>query len=175
MALLYQHCRTDCSKQITYKLAFVRKNLIILRFDYDSAHVIIWNNYAGKKKNKVLDTIIMPIIQNNFLSEFENDQFLKSICTFATCQKEQYTLASNCPVFSCPSWKNQNNIHNLISINALKKYGQYFKQNCFIFFFEFENCYEYWRNVSKPIAQHFGQQSDKHNQLTYRPTLDRPI
>ena len=63
-----------------YKLAFVRKNLIILRFDYDSAHVIIWNNYAGKKKNKVLDTIIMPIIQNNFLSEFENDQFLKSIC-----------------------------------------------------------------------------------------------
>ena len=61
---------------------------------------------------------------------------------FATCQKEQYTLASNCPVFSCPSWKNQNNIHNLISINALKKYGHYFKQNCFIFFFEFENCYE---------------------------------
>ena len=45
---------------------FVRKNLIILRFDYDSAPVIFETITLERKKTKVLNTIIMSIIQNNF-------------------------------------------------------------------------------------------------------------
>ena len=54
--------------------------------------------------------------------------FLSPICTCPTCWKELYTLASNCPrVFSLYVLheKIKTNIH-LISINAFKKYEQYF-------------------------------------------------
>ena len=37
-------------------------------------------------------------------SHIIHTHFLSPICTSATCWKELYTLASNCPrVFSCPS------------------------------------------------------------------------
>ena len=73
-----------------------------------------------RKKPKALNTIIMPIIQNNVKVNLKMNNFLSLISTRATCWKELYTLASNCPrVFSCPSWKIKTNSH-LISINTFK-------------------------------------------------------
>ena len=73
-----------------------------------------------RKKPKALNTIIMPIIQNNVKVNLKMNNFLSLISTRATCWKELYTLASNCPRgFSCPSWKIKTNSH-LISINTFK-------------------------------------------------------
>ena len=41
LGIIYQHCGPAWSKQITYDLPFVKKNLI-LRFDFNCARVIIW-------------------------------------------------------------------------------------------------------------------------------------
>ena len=62
----------------------------------------------------------MPITQNNVKVNLKMNNFLSLISTRATCWKELYTLASNCPRgFSCPSWKIKTNSH-LISINTFK-------------------------------------------------------
>ena len=42
LGIIYQHCGTARSKQITYDLPFVKKKNLILRFDFNCARVIIW-------------------------------------------------------------------------------------------------------------------------------------
>ena len=119
---------------------FVRKNLIILRFDYDSAPVIFETITLERKKTKVLNTIIMSIIQNNFSVNLKMINFLSPFTHLLLVRKNSTPWPQTVQFLAALHEKIKANIHNLISINAFKKYGQYFKQNCFIFFFEFENC-----------------------------------
>ena len=75
MALLYQHCSTAYSKQITYELVFNRKNSNF-KIWFSLCACDCLKQFLIKLERKNPKCLMLSV--NNTKNEFENEQFFKS-------------------------------------------------------------------------------------------------